>query len=72
MVQWAAECLVRLILAFLSSSEFVQCGLSIKNNDNPRGLYTEQEIYNMFIVLVSNTRKSDVHSAHVLVVHIHF
>ncbi|KAJ7811064.1 hypothetical protein B0H14DRAFT_3755883 [Mycena olivaceomarginata] len=36
MVHWAAECL---------------CGLSVKNNDNPRGLYTEQEIYNMFIVL---------------------
>ncbi|KAJ7694000.1 hypothetical protein B0H14DRAFT_2651193 [Mycena olivaceomarginata] len=27
------------------------CGLSVKNNDNPRGLYTEQEIYDMFIVL---------------------
>ncbi|KAJ7364548.1 hypothetical protein DFH08DRAFT_798879 [Mycena albidolilacea] len=36
MVHWAAERL---------------CGLSIKNTDNPRGLYTEQEIYDRFIVL---------------------
>ncbi|KAJ6589604.1 heme peroxidase [Mycena capillaripes] len=36
LVYWAAERL---------------CGLSIKNEDNPSGLYTEQEVYDMFTVL---------------------
>ncbi|KAJ6512310.1 heme peroxidase [Mycena vulgaris] len=32
-----------------------QCGLPLKTKDNPRGLYTEQEIYEMFVTLFTYT-----------------
>lgn len=53
-VHWAADRLVghvdqesRTEMTFSQ-----QCGLPLKTKDNPRGLYTEQEVYDMFSTLV--------------------
>ena len=57
-VHWAADRMVRFsLLQFIFASEsncqFFQCGLPLKTKENPSGIYTEQEIYDMFATLVS-------------------
>ena len=57
-VHWAADRMVRFPLLqfiFVSKSDckVFQCGLPLKTEQNPSGLYTEQEIYDMFSILVS-------------------
>ena len=57
-VHWAADRMARLpllqfIFASKSDCQNFQCGLPLKTKQNPSGLYTEQEIYDMFSILVS-------------------
>ena len=56
-VHWAADRMASpycyTVLTFDSDYQVFQCGLPLKSKDNPSGMYTEQEIYDMFATLVS-------------------
>ena len=55
-VHWAADRMVRFSFAtifFSHQKSDSQCGLPLKTKQNPSGLYTEQEIYDMFSTLMS-------------------